>query len=184
MPIRVASKSFDLMRFNTAQLPLRDRLDVWRDVIARELLPVSIDPAGDGPFRAAVSMRAWGGVRIGSGTVGATVSHRTRDLVAADNDDLTLLISAGGPLAINLPRKEYILEPGSAMLIGCDQMGRFSRPKAGKTICVRFLRSTMADLIPAFQTSIRQGFAGTNSVMPLLRHYLATREHDHSRLMT
>ena len=51
-------------------------------------------------------------------------------------------------------------------------MGRLSRPVAGKTICVRFPRSEMADLAPTFEVGLGRIFPVGFGPMRLLKHYL------------
>jgi AraC-like DNA-binding protein len=138
-----APPDFRLLQFSSDELPGTDRLELWRDMITRKLLRLAIDPLDDGPFTAVATLRSQHGVAIGSGTVSASVNHRTKQIVAADNDDFILLANAGGPFIVRYGDEEFELAPGDATLVSCTEVANFVRPTAGDVLAARLPRSAL-----------------------------------------
>ena len=136
-----APADFRLLTLTTDEVQPGARLDFWRDVLTRKLLRVAIDPVSDRPFRAQASMRAQHGVRMGVGLLGPTISHRTREIVADDNDDVALLVNLEGPFIARLG-EDVSLAEGEALLVDCRTSGAFLRPLAGRLLCVRMPRKS------------------------------------------
>jgi AraC-like DNA-binding protein len=138
-----APPDFRLLRFTSDSLPAADRLELWREIITRKLLRLSIDPLGGAPFSATATLRSQHGLSLGSGEIGPSMNRRTRSLVANDNDDLALMINMDTRLIARQGEREVILGPGDATLVSCTQPGSFERPEAGRLTCVRLPRSAL-----------------------------------------
>lgn len=167
-----APPDFRLLRFSTEALAPRERLDLWRDVLTRKLLRVAIDPVSDRPFRADASLRAQHGVRMGVGWMDATVSHRTREIVADDNDDVALLVNLDGPFVARQDRKEQSLDPGDALLIDCREAGAFLRPESGRLLCVRMPRSMLCEYAPRLEARLGCKIPSATEPLALLVSYV------------
>jgi AraC-like DNA-binding protein len=138
-----------LLQFISDQMPdSAERFDFWRDVITRKLLRLAIDRLDDTPFRADAMLRCFHGLTIGVGEIGPTVNHRTREIVAADNDDLVLMANLDGPFVTSTARGDQTLEQGEAILVSCGQVGTYIRPTAGRLLCARVPSSALARLVP------------------------------------
>jgi AraC-like DNA-binding protein len=138
-----------LLQFISDQMPDGvERFDVWRDVVTRKLLRLAIDRLDDAPFRADAKLRSFHGLTIGVGEIGPTVNHRTREIVAADNDDLVLIANLDGPFVASTARGDQTLEQGEAMLVSCSEVGSYIRPTAGRLLCARVPSSALARLVP------------------------------------
>jgi AraC-like DNA-binding protein len=174
VPLDEMPADFSVHRFSTEQLPAGARLDVWRDILTRKLLRVAIDPIADEPFHAKAALRAQHGVRMGIGFLGATVSHRTRGIVADDNDDLALLANLGGPFIAKLRGDELDLAAGDACLVDCRDAGVFIRPKAGKLLCVRMPRAMLAAYSPRLARAVGRRIPGATDPLRLLVSYVTT----------
>jgi AraC-like DNA-binding protein len=138
-----ADPEFRLMRFSSDELPARDRFEIWRDTMTRKLLRLAIDPLTELPFRAKAALRALPSLKVGYGVVGPAISHRTREIAAAENDDIALFVNLGGPFLIRLPSGEIELQPGDACLVECRQVGVFVSPEAGRHMCLRIERRVL-----------------------------------------
>ena len=93
---------FRYLSFRTDEYPEHRRREVWCQVVSQMLLKQEVEPLSDETFRAEASLRALAGIRFGSGLITPTANRRTREIVAADNDDLILIINTEGPLSIVL----------------------------------------------------------------------------------
>jgi AraC-like DNA-binding protein len=167
-----APADFRLLQFSTDMLQPGERLDLWRDILTRKLLRVAIDPVSDQPFRADASLRAQHGVRFGIGRLGPTISHRTRDIVAGDNDDVTLLVNLEGPFIARIGGEELSLAAGDAFLVDCRAAGAFLRPASGRLLCVRMPRATLGEYAPKLESVIGQRIPGHTDTLRLLVGYV------------
>jgi AraC-like DNA-binding protein len=154
-----APADFRLLYTSTNEVEPRERLDFWRDTLTRKLLRVAIDPVSDRPFRAEATLRASHGVRMGVGRLGPTISHRTHEIVADDNDDIAVLVNLDGPFIARLGDEELKLDKGDACLVDCRKTGAFLRPTAGRLLCVRLPRSTIAEYAPKLETAVGRKLA-------------------------
>jgi AraC-like DNA-binding protein len=167
-----APADFRLLEFSTDQLPPRERFDLWRDILTRKLIRAAVDPISERPFRAEANLRAQHGVRMGVGRLEATISHRTRDIVADDNDDVTLMVNLEGPFVVRLDGEDLRLGEGEAVLADCRQSGAFIRPAAGQLLCVRMPRSVLGEYTPNLQGAIGRKIPATSDTLRLLVGYV------------
>ena len=165
------SPDFRLMKFATDEAPPPLRFDAWRDIVSRKLLRVSIDAIGDAPFAADAMLRSQHGVTIGVGQIGPSINRRTRDIVAADNDDLVLIANLDGALVIDGRRGDFDLQAGEATLVSCEQVGRYVRPTAGRLLCARAPRHALARLLPQPETRTGQVIPAASAPLRMLRAY-------------
>jgi hypothetical protein len=107
-----ADPEFRLMRFSSDALPPGERFDIWRDIVTRKLLRLAIDPLTELPYRAKAALRALPSLRVGFGTVGPAIHHRTRQIAAAENDDIALLVNLGGPFLIRRANEDICVQVG------------------------------------------------------------------------
>jgi AraC-like DNA-binding protein len=167
-----APADFRLLTLSTDEVPPRERLDLWRDVLTRKLLRVAIDPVSDRPFRAQAAMRAQHGVRMGVGLLGPTISHRTRQIVADDNDDVALLVNLEGPFIARLG-EDVSLGEGEAMLVDCRTSGDFLRPLAGRLLCVRMPRVVLGEYGPKLEGALGHKIPAGVDALRLLVGYVS-----------
>src|SRR5215472_6907775 len=84
-------------RFSTEELPARDRLAIWREVLGRVHLRMDVTPLGDSPVRSIVEQHSWSCVSLYFSETNAIDASRTTELVADGNDDFRLLTVQGAP---------------------------------------------------------------------------------------
>ena len=163
---------FRLLQLSSDEAPDSDTLfEFWRDIVTRKLLKLAIDRLTDEPFRADAMLRSQHGLTIGIGRIGPTVNHRTRDIVAADNDDLVLMANLEGPFVINRARDELTLGPGDATLLSCAEVGRYTRPAEGRLLCARLPRRTLTRLAPDPEARVGRMIPGHTAALRLLLAY-------------
>jgi AraC-like DNA-binding protein len=140
-------------------------------MVSRKLLRLSIDPVSDAPFRADAMLRSQHGLTIGVGQIGPSINRRTRDIIAADNDDLVLIANLDGVFVIDGRRGDFDLGPGEATLVSCEQVGRYVRPTAGRLLCARTPRSALARLLPQPETRTGQVIPAGSGPLKMLMAY-------------
>ena len=163
---------FGLHRFTTNSLRPSERLDVWRDVLTRKLLRVAIDPLAGKPFRANATLRAQHGMRMGMGRMGATVSHRTKQIVADDND-VVLMMNLSGPFVMLRDNDDLVFGEGDACLIDCCDTAVFARPAPGKLLCIRMPRTVLADFVPGVENATGRLIPAETDPLRLLLSYVS-----------
>jgi AraC-like DNA-binding protein len=173
LSLDVAPADFRLLGFTTDEWQPHERFDLWRDVLTRKLLRAAVDPLSDRPFRAEANLRAQHGVRMGVGRLDATISHRTRDIIAEDNDDVTLMVNLEGPFIARLDGEDMSIDQGGAMLIDCLQTGAFIRPAAGRMLCVRMPRTLLAEYTPKLEATLGREISPTSDSLRLLVAYVS-----------
>lgn len=168
-----APPDFRLLRFSTDRLEQRDRFEMWREVLTRKLLRVAIDPLDPNPFAARVMMRAQHGFRLAMGEIGPTISRRTRAVVAADNDDLALMVNLSGPFTLVRPGGDLTLGEGDATLVSCTELGDMARPGRGRQLCVRMPRAVLAAHLPDIEAMTGRLIPRTLDPLRMLIHYVS-----------
>lgn len=163
---------FRLLQFSTDEWAARDGFDLWRDVLTRKLLRAAVDPISERPFRARANLRVHHGVRFGIGRIEATISHRTREIVADDNDDVILMVNLEGPFIATLGDGDVSLEAGEALLVDCRQAGAFVRPSPGRLLCVRMPRAVLEEYTPGLETAVGRKLCGAPDSLRLLVSYV------------
>jgi AraC-like DNA-binding protein len=162
---------FGLMRLSSNGLPLSDRFELWRDLVTRKLMRLSIDRLTDEPFWAEAMLRSQHGLTIGVGEIGPSLNCRTSDIVANDNDDLVLMANLSGAFLAEVGGEEQTLEPGEAVLVSCAQVGRYVRPTSGKLLCARLPRQVLARLTPDPERRTGRLIGSDNGALHLLIGY-------------
>jgi len=163
---------FRYLTFRTDEYPEHRRREVWCEVVSQMLLKQEVEPLSDEPFRAEASLRALAGIRFGAGLITPTVNRRTREITAADNDDLLLIVNTEGPLSIVLPGSELTIREGDGCLLSCQQELSMIRHAVGRVIMARFDRSILATLVPDVDVFLGHVILRGNEALWLLTSYL------------
>ncbi|MFI4934812.1 MAG: AraC family transcriptional regulator [Caulobacterales bacterium] len=165
---------YRLMQFSTELFAPRDRFEVWRDVLTRKLLHVAIDPLSERPFRAKADLRVLPGLRIGSGAIAATISHRTPQIAAADNDDIAVLINLTGPFLVRGAAGDLVLSEGDACLVECCVAASYVRTAPGRLMCIRLARGELRAFARRLDDALCRLIPANTEALQLLRAYAGT----------
>jgi AraC-like DNA-binding protein len=133
-----------VQRFSTRRLAPRDRIDGWRQVMARKLLNVEVDGLGAKGFRAEAWLRIFEGLRFGMGAMGAHINRRGKAIIAKDNDDFLLVVNIDNKLCVSHRGRDFELGEGDAVLLDCAEPSTFTRPLAGYMRCIRLPRQPVS----------------------------------------
>lgn len=164
---------YSLMRFSTARVGKRDSLDAWRQILSRKLLNVSVDTlSAETPFRAETQLRVFDSLRYGSGLFDASVNRRDKRAVAADNDDLIILVNLDDQLSVRQMNSEVILAPGDACVLSCAEPGIYQRREAGRIRAIRVPRTALAHSVAGLEAQLGHAIPHDTPVLNLLTGYL------------
>lgn len=134
---------YRLLTISTEEVPPPERFEYWRDAMDRHLLSGAIDALSERPFRAVAALRPLPGLRVGLGCSGPLIHHRTRDVLADENDDIALLINLRGQLIVRRRGDDIILDEGDACLVACCETGDYVLPRSGQLMLIRVARGAL-----------------------------------------
>lgn len=147
-----------ILRFSTDDLPDRDRLAIWREVFARSVVKVDLEPIGDEPFRSESRVRVLPGATIRRSHASAAEVTRTPSLVADGDDNLILTIIRRGQMVASQRGREVHLDEGGAYLWSNASTGVSRNPTAMDLITIALPRQSLvtavADLDQAMMTLV------------------------------
>src|SRR5262249_17946474 len=134
------------VRFCTDDLPARDRIAILREVFARQMMRIEIEPLGDVPFRAETTVRMLPGLTILSAANTPMRAARTRELVADGDDSLIVQIFNGNAVGTQLGR-ELAVGPGDAAVLSNADPGVFTFPSTAIVQSLRVPHHALAPLL-------------------------------------
>ncbi|MEJ1970003.1 MAG: helix-turn-helix domain-containing protein [Rhizomicrobium sp.] len=181
--MKIPAPDFRLLRFSTAHFAPAARIAAWREVLAIKLLALDVEALGDKPFAADVMLRSLHDVRIATGRIAPAVSRRSAALVAADNDDMAMLIVLDGTIVVTQDGS-VTLKAGDGVLFICSRELVLTNTAAVRVLFLRIPYATLArcgsprDLAP-----IRLVPRGTSNLHLLVR-YAGTLFEDDDIAMT
>jgi AraC-like DNA-binding protein len=165
---------FRLMRFSTDALAPPERFDVWRDLITRKLFRFSIDALSDTPYRAKAALRALPSLKIGLGVFSPAIHHRTREIAAAENDDLALLVNLKGQMLVRRAGVEVVVGEGEGMLVACPEAGVFIVAEPVRQLVVRLTPGMLGAFAGRIGPSIGCVIPATTEALKLIVDYTRT----------
>jgi AraC-like DNA-binding protein len=165
---------FRLMRFSSDALPAVDRFEIWRDTMTRKLLRVAIDSTSDSPFRAKAALRSLPSLKVGIGSVGASIHHRTREFAAKENDDVALVVNLRGRFYMRSGGDDWLLREGDGFLIECSDVGAFIVAEPGAQLCVRLGRGLLGAFAKHVERSLGRVIPAQTEALSLLTTYART----------
>jgi AraC-like DNA-binding protein len=155
---------FAPIRFSTWDLPERERISRWREEYGRCLVSVEIAPlSAQESFHAEATLQALPGVRIALCSGSAAHLERTRDLAAAMNDSVGLIVNLGPRAAVSHRGHDIALGSGDAVAIPADAPAALTGtthlgillPRAPLTWRVADLGRTTGQVIPRDTEALR-----------------------------
>jgi AraC-like DNA-binding protein len=139
---------FRLLRFWTSEWPRHLGFEMWRDLLKRKLLDVDVEAVNNTPFEVRAHLRVLDEVRFGWGAVDASLYRRTRDAVAADNDDFVLFMNLEGSFIASQSGRDINLRPGDAYVMACSEVASYDRPTNGKLLTIRLPSAPLIQAVP------------------------------------
>jgi AraC-like DNA-binding protein len=182
--LNVISPDFRLLRFATARFAAAQRLPAWSAIIAAKLLQMHIVYSGKKTFHVNVMLRALHEIRIATGEIGESISTRTADIVAADNDDLFMLISLDGKFSVTYGAAKINVQSGDAVFFSCTQELAITAPETIRVLALRIPFATLARYGSPRDLSATRLIPRLTSNLTLLVRYASTLFEDDDIAMT
>jgi len=150
-------------RFSTADLPKRDRLTIFREVIGRATLKLDLAPLADRPFQADLVAQALPGLVIVSGASANVRAARTRELLD-DSDDLILKIFTSGIGVASQRGQEVTLRAGDALLMSAAETSVSATSSLSGFITLPLKLKAVASLVSSPEDALMRLLPGTDAL--------------------
>jgi len=190
-----APPDFAPLRFSTDALPVPARVPFWREVFARQIVCLDIEPLSDDGFAAKAELRALPGLRSASLFHSAARFERMANHVADGDDDLVMVMNVTGKMTASQCDREVSLRPGDATLLLHAEPSRFAHaqihyhallvPRTALAPLVTDGEDAAMRVVPRDDEALRllTGYWKTVRddlalASPVLQHLVATHIHD------
>ena len=167
-----ATSRFAPVRFSTADIPERDRVAVWREVIGRKIVRVDIEPLRDRPFHVDASLHVLPGLGIMSAGMSEFRLARTPELVADGNADLRLAVNISGAETVVQRGREVALGAGDAILVSMAETGSIVRPAPGQRFGFNIPFNVLAPLVSNVEAAGMRRIPRETPALRLLMSYV------------
>lgn len=158
------------LALTTVALDPRDRIEIWRESVARAAMSLDIDPLPDAvEFHAALTSLVLPGLVVSECAHGGM--HYDRRSSMADSDDLVLSIVRQGSHVVRQLGKELMLSPGEAVLNTSEDAGLSFNHAAERVLLLRFPRIRIAPLVGDIGGSLMRRIRGSAPALQVLVGY-------------
>jgi AraC-like DNA-binding protein len=152
------------------------RFDTWRKMLSRKLLEVGGESLGNEPYWANAKLRILPGLRTGTGSFAASRFVRTKQIVAASDDDFVLVVNLKGKFSAMQRGRELELDEGDAYLMACSEPGSFIRRTDGELSCVRVPARALASRVPGLYDRVAHRIPRQCEILNLVLAYIRTTD--------
>jgi AraC-like DNA-binding protein len=163
---------YPLLRWHSREAPLRARVEAWRDLLTRKLLPSDVQPLNDDPFHVDVQLRALPGLRFSWGTLGASRYTRSRRIASREDDDFAIIANLDGEIVSAQNGREVVLGAGDACLVACTDPGIVSRAQLGRLVCIRVPGESLTPLVSQLHDRTGRIIPRDSEALRLLTSYI------------
>jgi AraC-like DNA-binding protein len=163
---------FAPIRFSSEDIPARDRVAVWREVIGRKIVRIDIEPLRDRPFRVDANLRALPDLGMMSADMSEFRLERTRGLIADGNSDLRFAVNVSGREIVVQRGREVTLDPGDAILVSMAETGGVVRTSPGKRLGFNIPLKVLAALVPDVEAAGMRRIPRDAPALRLLMSYV------------
>jgi AraC-like DNA-binding protein len=168
-----SSQQDGLVRLATADLPERDRLAIWHDVYARKLFNLEVEPLGDQPFNAEVTMRRLAECGITSGWRTAAHYRITKAHLQRASDTIMFLTILSGRARSAQRQREVMTPAGEAVTLASSDTAEMTLLDNGRYLGVYLPRAMLAPLVPNLEPSLARPLCADPIALKLFTSYAA-----------
>jgi AraC-like DNA-binding protein len=167
------------IHLSTADLPARDRVEMWRELFARRMVRVDFEPLRGRPLESEISLRALPGLRMMTSTLSGGRLQRRGELLADGRDDLTLFVSLTGDCVASQRGREVALARGEAVMMSASEPAETLHVHQ-KGVGILVPRAALAPLVRDIDGALAQPIPPGTEALKLLLGYLRVLHEDHA----
>jgi AraC-like DNA-binding protein len=158
-------------RFSTESLPEAERIGMFREVFARKILGMDVEPLGERPFRTDMTVKQLPGLNMVWARSSPVRASRTRALLADGKDGFAFQWAASPGFGERRGR-ELTLGRNDGILIACSEPGILALPRAGAVVSLTFPREAMGPLARDVADCAGQPVPAASPALRLLAGYV------------
>jgi AraC-like DNA-binding protein len=165
-------------RFCSDDLPERDRLSIWPELVGRTLTRLDRKPLGGAPFRFESITRSLPTIDITAGSLSGSAgvhTERTRELIAKGNDEIQLMLMDEGCYLASQFGREVVADAGTAVLVSNSDVNSITT-RGVKGRMLRIQRKAILPLASRLEDAFTRPIPRTGGAPRLLAAYLAVLE--------
>jgi AraC-like DNA-binding protein len=159
------------IHFSLNDAPAHKRPDLYREFFGRSFR-LDVEPFGDAPFEADVTLQALPGLHLFSGKVHGSHNRRTRKLMGDSIDELRLLVNLGGDYLITQGERELVLADGEATLVSLADLCGFAHRPPGGVLALTLPKAPFAPLVVGVEDRLLRRIPRTAPALRLLIGYV------------
>ena len=157
------------LRFSSNDIPQRDRDGFFRDVFARTILDIDMEPLGDAPLDVEMSMHGLDGLGMASGRLSPMRNRHSAG--AGANDDLVLVALLDGSGTVEQCGRHVDVKKGQAVLTTNGADGVFTGHSATRLVNLRLRRVALEDRGVDVETALVRLIDSGTAALQLLVNY-------------
>ncbi|WP_292235164.1 helix-turn-helix domain-containing protein, partial [Mesorhizobium sp.] len=159
------------LHLSTMSVPPRDRLGTWLEFYGHKLFNLEIEPFGDEPFRAEVTLRSLPGVSLSTGAR-SNAHYRIRRQHLKNAGDMVMLIAvlAGRGHSVQSNREALTL-PGQAVMMLTSEPAIHTLVDSGRYLSLYVPRAVLASIAPGFDRLLVSSIDAGREALRLLIGY-------------
>lgn len=161
-----------VFRFSTDDIREKDRIPMWRDLFARSVVKVDLEPLGDAPFRSESVVHVLPDVTIRSSSASAAIVHRTKPLVADGDDNFILAVMRRGQMVAAQNNREVFIGDGGAYLWSNATTGYSRNPVAMDLLTLSFSRRSLGAIVADIDKMLMRPLPAQSEALRLLLGYV------------
>lgn len=165
------SSDFSTLSFSTEQFPESQRLAMLREHYGRTVLRAEIEAAEGAVFEARIASHVLPDLHLLAGTLSAARITRTREQTADGNDDLALVFSRSGDIAVSSRGRDSLLRQGEAILTSSEDATTFERFATGDSFSLRIPRAVLLPLVVDIDDAVMRLVPRDSAPLRLLASY-------------
>ena len=160
-------------RFSTDHVPLKDRLEVTREVLGRAYLRLDLEPLGETPYSASFEQRSWSWASLIFAETDAVSFARTSELLRDGDGDFRLTHVEGARVLV--ASRDCTDElTGDDAVLACNGVPTTSRLLArGRVSSLRLPHDRLAAAVPRLEDRPIRRIAPGSAALHLLKGYTA-----------
>jgi AraC-like DNA-binding protein len=162
---------FRPLQFSTDELPVRDRVPVWREIFGPRMFGADVEPAGGGAFRARVTTRLLPGFRLVATESSPARFARTRRFLADGRDHFGLHLSCCKG-TVGQRSRDVACGPGDAVALNAAEPGAFASPSTARFYHLWFPRAELAPLVARLDDAVLRRIGPESEALRYLVGYV------------
>jgi AraC-like DNA-binding protein len=166
----VGNRDCVVVRFSTADYPLRERADAWHEIYGRTLQKMDIEPLAAEELHVDATLLRMSGLAMMAGRRFAAIYRRRRPF--ADHDGVSITWALGSSCQAQQVGRSVDVTRGQAIVLTCAEPGHLLVPRLDYYFNLLVPRHCLAPLITNLDDAYGRPLAADSPALQLLTRYI------------